>query len=53
MKFTKLLKKTPYEIAITIKNYIIKKEIYNNIFESIKIINPGFINFTYKKKYIF
>ncbi|QQG46884.1 MAG: arginine--tRNA ligase [Candidatus Azosocius agrarius] len=52
MKFTKLLNNTPITIAYIIKNFIINKNIYNKIFESIKIIKPGFINFTFTQIYI-
>ncbi|HFL8794771.1 MAG TPA: arginine--tRNA ligase [Candidatus Azosocius sp. HAIN] len=52
MKFSKLIKQKPNIIANIIYNFIIEKNIYNEIFESIKIIKPGFINFTFKKFYI-
>ncbi len=44
-----LLKKSPILIAEQIKNSIDKN---NSDFEKIEIINPGFLNFTFKKKKI-
>ncbi len=44
-----LLKKSPLIIAKQIKNFIDKN---NNDFEKIEIVNPGFLNFTFKKKII-
>ena len=49
LKSSKILKQSPMDIAITIKNNLDNDE----KFDSIEIASPGFINFYVKKQYLF
>jgi arginyl-tRNA synthetase len=54
MTISKRLKKTPREIAENLVDYIYKElgSQIKDIFEKIEIAGPGFINFTFSKKYL-